>query len=264
LPDPPPPAGATQASVVSLRAAALDLFLGSRCAGCGLPGGALCGRCRRALAPLSRPCWPEPAPDGLLGPPPVPPWAAGAYADPLRQLLVAYKDRDRATLAGPLGLALAAVVEEALTAADRTAVAVELVPVPSAAASVRRRGRDVVADLARVAAARLRRRGCDARTVPRLRPVRAVSDQAGLSADARAANVHGALCARRLRPPRAPVLVVDDVLTTGATAAEAVRALRAGGVGAAAVAVVAATPRRGAPGPLGSAVRPLFPPPRNG
>jgi len=90
---------------VRLREAALDLFLGSRCAGCGLPGGALCGRCRSALVPLSRPCWPVPAPDGLLGPPPVPPWAAGAYADPLRQLLVAYKDRDRATLAGPLGLA---------------------------------------------------------------------------------------------------------------------------------------------------------------
>jgi predicted amidophosphoribosyltransferase len=249
---------------VRLREAALDLFLGSRCAGCGLPGGALCGRCRSALVPLSRPCWPVPAPDGLLGPPPVPPWAAGAYADPLRQLLVAYKDRDRATLAGPLGLALAAVVEEALAVVDPVAAAVELVPVPSAAASVRRRGRDVVADLARVAAAQLRRRGCDARTLPRLRTVRAVSDQSGLSAGQRAANVHGALGARRLRPPQAPVLVVDDVLTTGATAAEAVRALRAVDVAAVAVAVVAATPRRGTPRPPGSAVRPLFPPPRSG
>jgi predicted amidophosphoribosyltransferase len=263
VPGPPSAAGATQTADVSLRGAALDLFLGSRCAGCGSPGGALCGRCRSAFVPRPRPCWPEPPPGGLVGPPAVPPWAAGAYADPLRQLLVAYKDRDRATLAAPLGAALASVVEAALGATGRAA-AVELVPVPSAAASVRRRGRDVVADLARVAASQLRRRGCDARTVPRLKPLRAVSDQSGLSAVERAVNVHGALGVRRLRPPRAAVLVVDDVLTTGATAAEAVRALLDADVAAVAVAVVAATPRRGSRGEPGSAVRPLSPLPSSG
>jgi len=257
------PLWAEQATEVTLRGAALDLFLGSRCAGCAAPGTALCGRCRSALVPMPRPCWPEPAPQGLLGPPPVPPWAAGAYADPLRRLLVSYKDRDRAPLAEPLGVALATVVEAALAATDPAATAVELVPVPSAAASIRRRGRDVVADLARVAAARLRRRGCAASTVRRLRPARMVSDQSGLSAAARVANVDGALAARRLGPPRAPVVVVDDVLTTGATAAEAVRALEADGVAAVAVAAVAATPRRGQGGRL-SAVRPLSPSPPSG
>ena len=245
-----------------LRVAALDLLLGGRCAGCDAPGGTLCETCSRAVGPAPRVCWPDPTPTGLLDPVAVPPWAAGAYVDPLRRLVVAYKDRDRASLAGPLGAALAVVVERALLSAaprdgglchagDRVP-AVDLVPVPSSAASLRQRGRDVVADLARVAAGRLRRRGFDARVLPRLVLARAVADQAGLSARDRTANLHGALVARRLGPAQRPVMVVDDVLTTGATAAEAVRALRADEITAVAVAAVAATPRR--------QTRPLSPP----
>jgi predicted amidophosphoribosyltransferase len=194
----------------------------------------------------------------------VPPWAARAYVDPLRRLVVAYKDRDRGELAGPLGGALAVVVERALLSAAPGAAGVELVPVPSSPASVRRRGRDVVTDLARVAAGRLRRRGCCARTVPRLLPARHVDDQAGLTAADRATNLAGALTCRRLGPARWPVVVVDDVLTSGATAAEAVRALRAADVATAAVAVVAATPRRFPRSDRASAGRPLSPAARSG
>ncbi len=232
---------------IDLRTAAADLLLGSRCAGCERPGGPLCAQCRPAVVPHPVRCWPDPVPPGLVDPVPVQPWAAGAYVDPLRRLLVAYKDRGRAALATPLGLALAATIEQAV-GGDRPAIGngseVELVPVPSSAASVRRRGRDVVADLARVAARRLRRRGYDARTVRRLLIVRRLADQAGLTATARADNLRGAFGARAGAVPGRPVVVVDDVLTTGATAAEAVRALHAAGVPVRAVVVVAATPRR--------------------
>ena len=242
----------------TLRAAAADLLLGSRCAGCDLPGPVLCDRCRFATDPHPFTCWPDPVPIGLQAPAPVPPWAAGAYVDPLRRLLIAYKDRDRARLAGPLGRALAAVVEEAVGQTIGGAGSVELVPVPSAAASVRRRGRDVVADLARVAAGRLRRRGIDARISGRLALARPVADQAGLTARERAANLHGAVTVRGRRLPSRPVVVVDDVLTTGATAAEAVRALAARDVRVCAVAVVAATPRLHLPGSAGRPLPPAF------
>ncbi|MET9018877.1 phosphoribosyltransferase family protein [Actinopolymorpha sp. NPDC004070] len=76
---------------------------------------------------------------------------------------------------------------------------------------------------------------------------RRVADQAGLDARARRANLAGAFVvrvrSRDLLTGRA-VLLVDDVLTTGATLAEAARVLRVAGVNVRAAAVVAATRRR--------------------
>jgi predicted amidophosphoribosyltransferase len=81
-----------------------------------------------------------------------------------------------------------------------------------------------------------------------LERVRDVADQSGLSATDRSANLAGAFEARtRVRrglTARA-VVVVDDVLTTGATASEVARALDGAGAEVLGVAVVAATSLRG-------------------
>jgi len=231
--------------------AAVDLLLGSRCAGCSIPGRVLCVGCAGALTVRPSMSWPDPRPPVLTAAD-VPPYAGASYADVLRKLVVAYKDEHRSGLAMPLGRALAAVVEHVLveTAKDGgPRLVAELVPVPSAPASVRRRGRDPVVELARCAVRRLRARGHQVGVRRRLRHRRTVLDQAGLGAGERAANLHGALTGRPAPPPRsarAPVvrLVVDDVITTGATADEAVRALLAAGWPVAAVAALAATRRR--------------------
>ena len=127
-----------------------------------------------------------------------------------------------------------------------------LVPVPSPRAVVRGRGHDPVLRVARRAASQLRRhRSGTVEVLPLLTTRLPVADQSGLDADARRRNREGTLQVRpraraALARSRAPVrvLVVDDVLTTGATVREAQRALEDAGVPVAGVATVAATRRR--------------------
>ncbi|MFE5212527.1 ComF family protein [Streptomyces sp. NPDC056600] len=202
-------------------------MLPGECAGCGAPRSTLCERCRRALARGSpRPVRPRDAPGGL---PPV--WAAVPYADAVRSVLLAHKERGALPLAGPLGEALAVAVRAALRdgAASRDGPVV-LVPVPSARRAVRVRGHDPARRIAVSAAGALRRSGTPARTAAVLRQRRAVADQAGLDAAGRLANLAGALEIRpggeALLGAAGRLLVVDDVTTTGASVAEAARVLR--------------------------------------
>ena len=224
--------------------AALDLLLGTRCAGCATPGRMLCVTCRSALPDRAAVAWPSPVPDGL-----VTPWAATAYDGAVRELVVGHKDHGRLSHRRVLGPLLALSVAAALDPLDPT-VPVVLVPVPSRPGSTRRRGHDPTGALV-AGAARLLRRERPV-TVARLVVSRGgVADQGGLDARARATNVAGSMrcpaaALRRVarRAPTAYVVVCDDVLTTGATAREAQRALTAVGMPPVAVAVVAATRRR--------------------
>jgi predicted amidophosphoribosyltransferase len=236
-----------------LRTAAADLLAGSRCVGCDEPGPALCSRCGRLVAGRPFRADPSPRPRGL---PPV--WAAAPYDGVARAALLAHKEHAVLSLTPSLGRALARSVVSCLStarAADADAVdgfdAVEtsyavIVPVPSRASVVRARGHDPVLRMSRMAASRLRGVGLDIAVDPRLRVGRPVRDQASLDRAQRRANLRGAMQARQShrRLDGRVAVVVDDIVTTGATAAECARALRAAGVRVVGVAVVAATPLR--------------------
>ncbi|MFF0966081.1 ComF family protein [Streptomyces sp. NPDC003703] len=208
-----------------------DLVLPTECGGCGRPRTVLCPRCRAALgrAAPGR-VRPDPAPRGL---PPV--HAAAPYADEVRAALLAHKERGALALAGPLGAALAGAVRSGLRAAGtRDPVRggtrpVLLVPVPSARGAVRARGHDPVRRIALAAAGELRRSGLPARTLTVLRQRRAVADQSALGSRQRQANLAGALRTVPGGGPlllEGPVVLVDDLMTTGASLTEAARAVR--------------------------------------
>lgn len=215
---------------------AANLLLGARCAGCGDLALSLCRLCGSAIRP--RPVVVEPPADAPL---PVEAVAAGINAGILQRVLLAWKEEGVTRLTSVLDHHLAAAVVP-LIEPGRPLV---LVPVPTSRRSRRARGCDLVDELSRSAARLLRHAGADVVVEQALTYARATRDQAGLGARERHRNVAGALQTRRRRDlGDRDVVVVDDILTTGATASEAVRALIEAGHGPVGIAVIANTPRR--------------------
>lgn len=236
-----------------LRVSLTDLVLPAPCAGCGGTSAAsICPECLAGLGP-PRPVPPQPVhPHGL----PDRVYCLAGWEGSGRELVLAHKERTRTGLAGPLGRALAPAV------ACVAAGPLVLVPVPSRSAVRRSRGHDPVARTAGAAAAALRAAGRPTLALPLLRHARTVRDQAGLTPGQRARNLAGALVARpgaAAAVPPAALILVDDVLTTGATLTEATRALRAAGLEVAGAAVLAAVLRKTLSIPEDSAQPPIHP-----
>jgi ComF family protein len=175
---------------------------------CGLPlavdDAPSCGRCRRGLNPAAR--------GASLGP----------YEGSLRAVLHELKYRGRRRVAGRLAEEmLASPAVRRLLGADAV-----LVPVPLHPRRRRERGFNQSELLAAELARRTGLRVAPGALVRR----RDTSPQAGLTAAARRANVEGAFAVRqRAKVSGRPVVLVDDVFTTGATARGCARLLRAAG-----------------------------------
>lgn len=207
----------------------VDLVLPRECGGCGCPAFTWCPDCAGELAHVLTAQ--EPAPIVLAGRPGLRVWWGAPFREPLRTAVSAYKDRGRTdllpVLVPLLRRALAAAVrdEPSLATAVRADARIDVVPVPSSRAAGRRRGRAPVVQLAHAAVRDLP--GFQVR--PLVRPARRVADQSGLHRAERVRNLAGAHVAVPAPLPGLPVLLLDDVVTTGATLGEAARALRAAG-----------------------------------
>lgn len=197
---------------------ALTFWLPLACAGCGVLDVELCIGCRRALAPdPSHRCTEK----GLTV------TSAMQFSGVPARVVRALKEDGRTGLATAFAPALAAVLAQ-VTEPDAV-----VTTVPSSRAAYRRRGYRPV-DLL------VRRSGWH--PVRLLRVARTPRDQRGLGRAARRANVGGAFVSR---PVSGMVVVVDDVVTTGATLDDAARALRAAGARRVVAVTLAHTPLRG-------------------
>jgi predicted amidophosphoribosyltransferase len=192
-----------------VRRAILDavaLLSPIECGGCGAADRSLCETCGAALVA-------EPIVRSLAdGTPAV---TALRYEGRVRRTILEFKEAGRTDLARWLGVALAAAIAVAVAAEERC----ELIAVPPSRSSYRRRGFDAVGMLVRAAGLR---------ATAKLVVAASGRRQKTLGIAAREANREGTMWASGNLAGRRFV-VVDDVLTTGATLAEAVRAVRQSG-----------------------------------
>ena len=100
-----------------------------------------------------------------------------------------------------------------------------LIPIPSRKSAVRKRGRQFIDEITKIVAA-----SAGITTASPLQHTRQVRDQSGLKFEQRWNNVEGALVVMGKPDELGRVLLVDDLVTTGATLIEAARALRYAGI----------------------------------
>lgn len=271
LPPGPPPA--VLRPVVELT----RLLLPVACP-CGRPDVRWCARCGGRLdGPPVRVEHGAGRLDRLDGVPPLPVWALTPYEGPVRDLVVHWKDRGRADLdpllcgalvraarqlaplplpadvsttgrpelaapasPRPRGRPARGVPRRRAGHLPRPSAAAAVVPVPTAGPARRRRGRDPVRSLAEGVARGLRDGGTPARPAPVLRR-HTTRDQVGLGARARGRNLASAVFPTGRMDGRVCILV-DDVLTSGATLAASEHALERAGADVLGAIVLAATP----------------------
>jgi ComF family protein len=222
-------------SIGRLATRLLDAALPARCPGCGAEGPPICPSCAPGLdARLELPAGiaiglPSDVPAPLLQLE----WCA-PFSGVVRTALHELKYGGEQRLAGPLGAAIGRRWRRVGAGGDL------LVPVPVHADRRRRRGYDQAELLARAAATEL-----NMPSAPILERSRATIAQFDLDRSARAANVSGAFRLAAEAAARRPgtlagrwVVLVDDVVTTGASlAACAAPLLEAGAVGVSAITV---------------------------
>lgn len=154
-------------------------------------------------------------------------FSLGRYAGPRRRAILGLKERGRTDLIAPLALALRDGLAH-LGAWGILDQPVTLVPAPTRRIAARRRGGDPVTRIARAASPDV---------VQALRSRALTRDSVGLSVPDRQRNVADRI--KLVRPVAGSVVLVDDIITTGATATESVRVLQTAGAGVLAVLTLA-------------------------
>ncbi|AWB88672.1 ComF family protein [Salinibacterium hongtaonis] len=203
---------------------AVALVLPVACTGCGAPDRSVCGQCRSRLVPEPRSRVLE---DGTTI------VSALRYEGVVRQCIIGLKENGRTDAARYLAPALAAAAEAALLANPQGDSLVLVCAVPSRRASFGARGYSPVSLLCRLGL------GIRPRAVLAQRDGRV--SQKSLGREGRTYNAGGAFAAVADVAGRR-VMIVDDVVTTGATILDAARAIREAGGYVIAAAVVADTP----------------------
>jgi len=197
-----------------------ELIFPSRCIGCSQLGISICSICRKSWHPhiYHR--------DLLISSQAYPVISAVKYSPIASKVLLSAKESGQSA-ADQL---LISAISHALNFFAKKYGAGDLVGIPSRKSATRKRGRNFMVEITKSVA-----KAESIKALDILQHTRSVRDQSQLDSEQRSRNIAGALTASKnssnLDSPgnTGPLIIVDDLITTGATLAEAIRALRTAG-----------------------------------
>lgn len=189
-----------------------EIIFPSRCLGCGVLGLAVCSSCRSDWHPHIYRQW-------SISNPTFPIYSSVLYSVTGGKVLLSAKEN---SLIAADEIVLNAL-NHSLAYFQREIQGDFLVPIPSRKSVARLRGRQFISALGNQLS-----QTSGLPIYDNLRHTRQVQDQSGLDAKSRAENLDGSLKSMNFLSGRA--IVIDDLVTTGATLREAVRALRTVGI----------------------------------
>ena len=187
-----------------------QLIFPIRCFGCNKIGLSICSTCRREWHPHYY----------LRHIASLKVHSAIIYSPTASKILLAAKENG---IKGADALIVESIIH-VLSQADFSDLDIALVPIPSSLLAKRRRGRGFIIDIVGQIAQQT-----SLPVINALELARPVRDQSGLHSAQRAKNMNGAMRLRAGVIPKADLVLIDDVVTTGATLREAARALTAAG-----------------------------------
>lgn len=197
-----------------------ELIFPSRCIGCSQLGISICSLCRKSWHPhiYHR--------DLSILSQTYPVVSAVKYSPIASKVLLSAKESGQSA-ADQL---LISAISHALTFFTKKYGVGDLVGIPSRKSATRKRGRNFMVEITKSVA-----KAESIKALDILQHTRSVRDQSQLDSEQRSRNIAGALTASKNSSKldshgnTGPLIIVDDLITTGATLAEAIRALRTAG-----------------------------------
>jgi predicted amidophosphoribosyltransferase len=182
----------------------------------------VCQKPNQLICPSCISTWQQPIKTGQVQKIPI--YFSTYYSVESAKIILSAKENGNAVARHLLANALSNAIERVISD-FKLQESITLITIPSRKSAIRKRGRDHINQLAAEVISLVNIDGVEISNLNMLRLNKSIEDQSKLNKGERAANLSGAYLAISPETPPKNLIIIDDLITTGASVQEAVRAL---------------------------------------
>ena len=182
----------------------------------------VCQKSHHLICPSCISTWQQPIKTGQIKNIPI--YFSTYYNNESAKIILSAKENGNAVARHLLANALSNAIERVISD-FKLQESITLITIPSRKSAIRKRGRDHINQLAAEVISLVNIDGVEISNLNMLRLNKSIEDQSKLNKGERAANLSGAYLAISPETPPKNLIIIDDLITTGASVQEAVRAL---------------------------------------